>query len=125
MHCSRCNINWASLHSQECGDDEVEFCPLCKSDMFLEPSRQSVDTYVRNPITGLIRNTLTKQPYIATIDRPVVIRTHKETVSREQRKQEEEDRILAAIDIYQSTYQTHGKEAALAAYFEACKKPSK
>jgi hypothetical protein len=33
--CKQCKVNWSRLHSQDDGDENYEFCPLCRSDMFL------------------------------------------------------------------------------------------
>lgn len=36
MFCNKCNINWSKL---ECEDDNGGYCPVCKSDMFLEDQK--------------------------------------------------------------------------------------
>ena len=121
MFCTQCNINWASLHSKNVDDECYEYCPLCKNDFFLE-ERKPGDSYVRNPFNGLIKNILTNQPYIATIDKPFVSAPPKKEFDMEEWKAQREAKIEKAIDTYQQIYSTHGKEAAEAAYFEACKK---
>jgi hypothetical protein len=53
-YCSHCKINWASLWTDCSGEDIVEFCPECKSDMFLEDGNDFV-CYVKSPYDGSIR----------------------------------------------------------------------
>lgn len=56
IHCKKCNINWARLWSDDGdGDEQYEFCPLCKSDIGLEPGTDII-SYIMCPVTGQITN---------------------------------------------------------------------
>lgn len=56
MFCTKCNNNWASLHSfyDEEQDENYEFCPVCKTDMFLVYSEDG--KAICCPITGVVKN---------------------------------------------------------------------
>jgi len=99
MFCTKCNINWASLHSRDVEDECYEYCPLCGNDFFLE-ERKPGDSYIRNPLNGIIKNIQTNQPYIATVDKPFVSAPFKEEFDYESWKQSREERIESAIDTY-------------------------
>jgi hypothetical protein len=101
IHCSKCNINWAKLWS---GDDEVEFCPECGNDQFLEEVQDFVG-YIKCPITGHRVNAVTgvrlEHDHPAEISKPkirvVVGKPVKETI------EEREERELAGILAYQAS----------------------
>lgn len=56
-HCTKCDINWASLWQDEMTDTEetVEFCPQCGSDQFLQPGIDIV-SFIKCPFSGKITN---------------------------------------------------------------------
>ena len=52
VYCTKCTINWLRLHTQdvEDGDETYEYCPMCKSDMFLTEGKDA-PAYICCPIT--------------------------------------------------------------------------
>ena len=56
-HCTKCNINWARLWDEQIDnrDDTVEFCPQCKSSLYLGPATDFV-SYIKCHFTGRIIN---------------------------------------------------------------------
>jgi len=38
-YCTNCGINWARLHSKDAGDSMYEYCPICKTDSFLDAGK--------------------------------------------------------------------------------------
>jgi len=122
--CMKCNINWASLHSQEDNDrDETyEYCPVCKNDMYLT---DPVDgpAYIKNPVGPEIIDAETKEPLIRIVFNPNYLPLQPPTqFDREAyiKKMEESQAFIdKAIEIYQQVFISRGKEAAEKAYFEA------
>lgn len=69
IHCNKCDINWARLGIEHVNDETYEFCPKCKSDMFLGPGTDIV-AYIQCPVTGRITNVETGELIDAAPDQP-------------------------------------------------------
>jgi hypothetical protein len=67
--CDNCGINWARLHSQAQDDDEIEYCPLCKTDMFLSAAN-SLDAFCMCQITGKIFHSETGEVLVVARELP-------------------------------------------------------
>jgi uncharacterized Zn finger protein (UPF0148 family) len=122
IHCSKCGINWAALHSiaDEIGDELYEFCPVCHTDIFLEDGTD-ITAFIMCPFTGKITDVDTgEQLHIKSksvfIPQKEYIPQPHETAEQ---RQEMED---AAISAYQAAFHTLGKAAAEQLFFTNSKK---
>lgn len=119
MYCTNCDINWASLASQDdpARDETYCFCPLCRSDMDLV---ENIDgpRYVYSMLTGEVVDVETKEPL--TISSPINYIPEKpfDRVAWEKKKEERETRELVAIDAYVKEYESGGQGAGAIAYRE-------
>lgn len=123
MFCSKCNINWAQLHTQEVENEIYEYCPVCKTDVHLQPQKNSVK-FIMCPITGKVRNLNTGKVLLFGDTKPPKIIQRSKPVNIDEYRKRHEDRIKKedkAIEAYLSTYQTHGLEAARKVFFEQSK----
>lgn len=73
--CSKCGINWASLWSQDENDETYEFCPICKTDYYLEDPLDG-PLYVFKMFQGIL-NVDTGDPYVEPAKRSVFYRERK------------------------------------------------
>lgn|SRR5574343_1286410 len=95
-YCTNCQINWSRLHSQDGeGDEQYEYCPICKSDTWLTEGR-SEPAFIRSPLDGVIINPVTGEEYRRFQEHPVtvseIIQTNYDAFY--DRKQEREDEAL-------------------------------
>jgi len=122
VHCSKCGINWAALHSiaDENGDEEYEFCPVCRTHVYLEDGTD-ITAYIMCPFTGKITDVDTgAELHMNT--RPVFV-PRKEYIPKPRETAEERlAREDAAIDAYHAAYHTLGKAAAEQLFFTNSKK---
>lgn len=116
-YCTKCNINWAALASQDTPDnnESYDFCPRCLSDRFLVDQRDG-DRFVMNMFNGVV-NVKTWEPLM--IINPVT--NYKpvkpfDRVAWEQRKEAAAERELKAIDAYITAWQSGGQQAGEIAY---------
>lgn len=116
MFCTKCNINWASLarEDDEAGDESYEYCPKCKSDMFLEEARPG-DKFLY--MFGQVLNVKTKQ----RVFKPSVVRAYIppvpfDTAAWQQQKKDQEQLVEKALDAYTDAYSKVGQVAAEQAY---------
>jgi hypothetical protein len=108
--CSKCEINWAQLHSVMSGEEDYHFCPQCLSDRHLEEV-DSMTTYIMCPFTGKIIDIDTKEELKKDI--PMIIEVERKPVEKIdyfEREKRELDAILS--------YQQSGNEDD---YFKAFK----
>lgn len=125
VYCTKCNINWARLHSQDCDDETYEYCPKCKSDWFLEEGMPGPQ-YISPAIGCGVFDIVTKQELITTkvlIAPPMRGVPFNMDAYREKMKTNEEIRI-SAIDAYTSLFSTAGRAAAEEEYFKILKTQS-
>jgi hypothetical protein len=122
IHCSKCGINWAALHSiaDESGDELYEFCPVCHTDAYLEDGTD-ITAYIMCPFTGKITDVDTgKQMHIK---QKSVFIPQKEYIPKPRETAEKRiEREDVAISAYQAAYHTLGKEAAEKLFFTNSKK---
>ncbi len=74
-YCSKCGINWASLHTQELDGECYEFCPVCNTDMHLQDGND-IMSYICCPFTGTITNTYNGQVMQLLIPKPPVVKKY-------------------------------------------------
>ena len=96
-HCKECDINWLKLGDETQGDEVYEFCPKCKTDMFLEAGTDIVG-YIMCPITGRIYDPETGKDIndkgLRVLFEPIRQKVWDETLEAFQ------DRRAAAEDVY-------------------------
>jgi hypothetical protein len=102
--CKKCGISWAALWSVEIGsEDQLEICPECKTDAFLEASDDFI-SFICCPISGRIINPATGEELIRTVasSYPSAPRSAPK-YSREEFIKRREARELEAILAYRSS----------------------
>lgn len=119
MHCTNCNITWQHLHAQQGEGDEVyEFCPVCKTDMYLQPSTEETGC-MQCPFTGDIikvatREKLNMQPAVIVADaKPFDVQAWQKKKNELQAEQDER------IAYYQQLYEMQGREVAEEYYYNS------
>lgn len=127
VHCSKCGINWAALHTQadEVGEECYEFCPVCKTDAFIEPGTD-ITAYILCPFTGKITDVDTGDELILPAEKFIATQKpydhYANSEERERRKLEREARENAAIGAYQQAYNSDGPVAAAQIFFDTINK---
>lgn len=58
MRCTKCNINWARLWSQDSEEENYEYCPECLTDYFLEAGTDPGE-FIKCLFSGRITNVKT------------------------------------------------------------------
>ncbi len=118
--CTKCNINWAALHSQdvESYDETYFYCPKCASDMDLEAVRPG-EQFMMSMFSGQIINARTGQAMVEQV--PVsklapVIPFDKEAWEKKQTEKEDEED--ARISEYIKVHDAQGKAAAEEIFFK-------
>lgn len=118
-HCSRCGTNWARLHTiDEEGDEQYDFCPVCKTDTHLEAA-QPGPWFTFCPFTGQKIDVDTGKPGGIEISEPpgVAPYTGGFNPDRYYKRLAERHAIEdKAIDAYLKTYETEGPSAAQEAF---------
>lgn len=117
--CTNCGINWANLWTENVGDETYEFCPECKSDLYLIDAISS-HSYIKSHITGKIINVVTKEELKKEAD-PALPPSQKSSFDLKEwdKKQKEfEERQERAITAYCNAYETMGREEAEERYFK-------
>lgn len=122
-YCSRCRMNWASLWTEDDDnrDESYEFCPICKTDFFLEDPLDG-PLYVSKMFDGIV-NVITGERYVIPANR-VGHYMRERKFDREKWEREKpfkEEHGLYAIDQYQKAFATGGQQAGQAAFSEALK----
>ncbi|HRQ17734.1 MAG TPA: hypothetical protein PL085_11705 [Agriterribacter sp.] len=116
--CTNCLTNWASLHSQDDGEESYEYCPLCHTDNFLEDAQPGT-AYIMCHVTGKVINVATRERREENI--PTLSKPKKSTFNLEnwlKQKEEQEKQEYADIIAYQEVYERAGKEEAEQHYFK-------
>ncbi len=105
VYCSKCRINWAALLKSAMNEnDDVESCPLCLTDSFLEEGND-ITAYIMCPFTAKIYEVGTNKELIRKQVMPVFPKAKAKPALT--KTQADYDRIEeAAIDAYHAS----GKE---------------
>lgn len=117
-YCSKCNINWAKLWSQDVEDTTVEVCPICKSDRHLEDATDII-SFTKCPFTGLIKNVLTDD-LLPTVQTKKQSTTRKVKVWEESYEEFKERQDKAQYDLINRYAELKLSMGDSAAYHQAC-----
>lgn len=98
-YCRKCRVNWNRLLDDSVDDFEgTEACPLCRSDMDLEPAKPG-DRFMYSPIDGTVKNLTTGEVRVASGNLSPAVerkkRRHKiftESMESFQERQEQEEK---------------------------------
>ena len=122
VHCMKCDINWASLWSQESGNESVEVCPQCLSDMDLEDGTDIV-AFIKCPISGRI--TEVGGMSVIEMAHPIVIRPRRVIVWEETWEEFKDRQDKAQYDMINRYSDLLGSMLPAEAYNKACREMEK
>lgn len=113
--CTRCNINWAVLwaDTDAKADEEYEFCPQCKSGLYLQYHEHKEGGYVKCRMTGEIKHSITGEQLIINTqirhgNRQRIVYDEPYSEYYDRRKQRE-DNVLKRFN---ELISVHGREKA-------------
>lgn len=121
-YCTKCRTNWAALHSQDDdnGDESYDFCPVCKSDSFLQDFKENEDAFLYS-LNGQKVNVKTGRILKNAITLPLISRkTSSLPYNKEDWEKREEAKDIAQekrINEYIANCEKYGKEEAERIYF--------
>ena len=98
-YCNNCGINWARLHSQDAGDSMYEYCPICKTDSFLDDGKEG-DAFIQL-IDGSVINPKTGEEYKRFPEVDIEKHDQPETIDFEEMYGERMNREDEALELYQ------------------------
>lgn len=123
-YCAGCSHNWNKLSvSESDGDEEYEYCPVCRTDEFIE-SYSAGEIFSFNPITGDIVNVRTGMPdtdpvrFIPEVVKPMRPFDPIAYDDDKNRSEKSEDKAIAA---YRKAYEAGGQAAGEKAYQKVLK----
>lgn len=124
-YCTKCKINWAALYREDdtAGDESYDFCPVCKTDMFLADGLQG-DSYILVP-GGSIINPLNHQPLQLPVKKNYMPEAPAFDIQAYKQRMENNEAIQdQAINAYTQLYDVMGRAAAEAEFFNILKTQS-
>lgn len=115
MHCSKCNINWAKLRSDDDINGNYESCPVCRTDDFIDFESEKGE-WVMCQITGKIYSCLTGNDMPLENNREHELKINEHDINawvekKEMMRQEDDARINYYIEVCERQGLEAGKEA--------------